>query len=270
MSKTILITGATDGIGLEAAKLLRVRGHDLLLHGRSETKLEAVHAQLSALEGSGRIATYRADLSSIAKARRLALELLAREPKIDVLINNAGVFGAATTQTSDGLDLRFAVNTIAPYILARTLTQPLGENGRVINLSSAAQAPVEPGALEGQLSLSDNGAYAQSKLALTMWNNQLAAEAGTSGPSFLAVNPGSFLGSKMVKEAYGMEGNDLSIGAEILARAAIDDEFGYAATGRYFDNDRGSFGTPHPDALDQDKNASIVNRIEAIIKSQQD
>lgn len=266
MSKIILITGATDGIGLEAAKLLRVRGHDLLLHGRNETKLEAVHAQLGTLDGSGRIATYCADLSSIIETRGLALEILASEPKIDVLINNAGVFGATTPRTSDGLDLRFAVNTIAPYILARVLTQPLGENGRVINLSSAAQAPVEAGALEGQLTLSDNGAYAQSKLALTMWNNQLAAQTGSKGPSFLAVNPGSFLGSKMVKEAYGMDGNDLSIGAEILARAAIDDQFGHAATGRYFDNDRGSFGTPHPDVLDQDKNASIVNRIEAILE----
>lgn len=265
MSKTILITGATDGIGLEAAKLLRTGGHDLLLHGRNEEKLKAISTRLRAFDGSGRITTYRADLSTIAETRELARTILMNEPRLDVLINNAGVFSTGAPRTIDGLDARFAVNTIAPYILARALAPLLGKNGRVINLSSAAQSPVEAGALEGQLTLSDNGAYSQSKLALTMWNNLLAAAAGDEGPSFVAVNPGSFLASKMVKEAYGMQGNDLSIGAEILARAAVDAEFGHPANGRYFDNDRGAFGNPHPDALDPDKNALIVKRIEAIL-----
>ena len=82
--------------------------------------------------------------------------------------------------------------------------------------------------------------------------------------STIAVNPRSMLGSKMVKQAYGVAGGDLRIGAEILARAALSDEFA-AASGRYFDNDIGKFASPHPDALNTQKCEAIVRVIEAIL-----
>ncbi len=267
MTKTILITGATDGIGFETAKLLREQGHDLLLHGRSEEKLDHVRAALEAIHADGRVATYRADLSDLADTAEFAREVLAQEEALDVLINNAGVFRMANPKTDEGLDTRFAVNTIAPYILARALAPLLGAEGRIVNLSSAAQSPVTNGALEGRQRLTDNAAYSQSKLALTMWSRQLAEEWGDTGPSVVAVNPGSFLASKMVKEAYGMQGNDLSIGANILTLAATAPEFGRAASGRYFDNDSGNFGDPHPDALDPEKNAAVVARIKSVLQS---
>jgi NAD(P)-dependent dehydrogenase (short-subunit alcohol dehydrogenase family) len=118
----------------------------------------------------------------------------------------------------------------------------------------------------GKAKLADGEAYAQSKLAITMWSRHLAQQLGNDGPTIIAVNPGSFLGSKMVKEAYGQAGKDLGIGANILARAATSDEFA-TATGQYFDNDRGSFASPHPDALDQDKNSRLVGSIESLIGS---
>lgn len=266
MTKTILITGATDGIGLETAKLLRSEGHNLLLHGRSESKLAKVSAEIEAMAGDGRVATYLADLSSIPATRELAGEVLENEAELDVLINNAGVFGAPVERTGDGLDLRFAVNTIAPYILAKSLGPLLGSGGRVVNLSSAAQAPVDLAALRGERRMSDNEAYAQSKLALTMWNAALAEEQGSEAPIFIAVNPASLLGSKMVKEAYGMAGKDLSIGAEILVRAATDPAFA-GANGRYFDNDAGRFANPHPDAMNPQKNAALVAAIEGILSA---
>ena len=91
------------------------------------------------------------------------------------------------------------MNTIAPFLLTRRLLPLLGASGRVINLSSAAQAAVNLRALVGEVQLSDNAAYAQSKLALTMWSRALALSLGRSGPSVVAVNPGSMLGTKMVK-----------------------------------------------------------------------
>ena len=118
MSKTILITGATDGIGFETAKVLRATGHSVLLHGRSAAKLDAARAAVAAVDGDGRIATYQADLSSIAATRRLADEIRRAEPDLDVLINNAGVFSIAEPMTEDRLDVRFVVNTIAPYVLS--------------------------------------------------------------------------------------------------------------------------------------------------------
>ena len=119
-------------------------------------------------------------------------------------------------------------------------------------------------AFAGKRRLDAGQAYAQSKLALTMWSRKLAESLGEDGPAIIAINPGSFLGSKMVKEAYGTAGKDLGIGAEILCRAALEDQFG-AASGRYFDNDSGRFADPHLDALDADKTNELVNSIDAIL-----
>lgn len=134
----------------------------------------------------------------------------------------------------------------------------------MINLSSAAQSPVDIEALAGERGLDDSAAYAQSKLAITMWSRQMALEFGDDGPIFIAVNPGSLLGTKMVKEAYGMAGGDIRTGANILCRAALDDEFA-AASGQYFDNDSGQFASPHPDAFDPQKSQEMVNVIEKIL-----
>ncbi|MDP1767233.1 MAG: SDR family NAD(P)-dependent oxidoreductase [Nitrospirota bacterium] len=265
MQQTILITGATDGIGLETARMLVGMGHRVLLHGRSPAKLEAVASSLSSAADKGLIESYVADLSRFGDVEALAKAVTETHSKLDVLINNAGVFTIRDAMTSDGLDVRFVVNTIAPYLLTTRLLPLFGESGRVINLSSAAQSPVDIDALTGKRRLTDGEAYAQSKLALTMWSHRLAISLGNKGPAIIAVNPGSFLGSKMVKEAYGTTGKDLRIGADILTRAALADEFA-SASGQYFDNDSGQFADPHPDALDQDKATEVVSAIESLLE----
>ena len=97
-----------------------------------------------------------------------------------------------------------------------------------------------------------------------MWSFHLAKTLGSDGPVVVAVNPASLLASKMVKDAYGVAGHDLSIGADILVRAALSDEFANAS-GKYFDNDRGQFAQPHPNALDSAKNEALVDAIEQLI-----
>ena len=264
MQKTILVTGSTDGIGLETARMLVSLGHTVLLHGRSPAKIEDVEKTLSALPGGGRVECYVSDLAHMDKVEVFAKTVAERHVQLDVLINNAGIFKVSKPMTPDGLDVRFAVNTIAPYLLTKRLLPLMGASGRVINLSSAAQAPVDLEALAGRGHLSDMAAYSQSKLALTMWSKSMALEIEDDGPAIIAVNPGSMLGSKMVKQAFGVDGGDLRIGAEILCRAALSDEF-VAASGQYFDNDTGQFTSPHPDALNPQKSEEIVRVIEAVL-----
>ena len=230
MLKTILITGSTDGIGLATARLLAAQGHTVLLHGRQPAKLADAAKALSGPAGAEPIETYLADLSRFSEVEGLAQAVAQRHARIDVLINNAGIFRTPETVTPDGLDMRFVVNMIAPYLLTQRLLPLMRTSGRVINLSSAAQAPVDLAALAGERKLDDMAAYAQSKLALTMWSHQLALVLGKDGPVVVAVNPGSMLGSKMVKEAFGVAGGDIGIGAKILVRAALSDEFGRVGT----------------------------------------
>ena len=264
MQQSILVTGSTDGIGLETVKILISHGHTVLLHGRNPSRLEQVAETLSALPGGERIESYVADLSRMADVEALAKAVAEKHTRLDVLINNAGVYSTPNPVTQDGLEVRFAVNTIAPYLLTQRLLPLFGTSGRVVNVSSAAQSPVDPEALAGRIRLSDGAAYAQSKLALTMWSRHLALSLKDDGPAIIAVNPGSLLGSKMVKQAFGVAGGDIRIGAEILRRAALDDEFA-AASGQYFDNDSGQFASPHPHALDPRKSQEIVRVIETVL-----
>jgi NAD(P)-dependent dehydrogenase (short-subunit alcohol dehydrogenase family) len=265
MQKNILITGSTDGIGLETARVLALQGHHVLLHGRNPAKLEDVRKILSALLDGERVESYEADLSRMADVEELAKSVVDKHAKLDVLINNAGIFKTPDPITQDGLDVRFAVNTIAPYLLTQRLLPLLGASGRVINLSSAAQSPVDTEALTGQVRLSDDfTAYAQSKLAITMWSRTMALSLKDDGPAIIAVNPGSLLGTKMVKDAFDVAGKDIGIGAEILTRLSLEEEFA-TASGQYFDNDSGQFSPPHPDALNQQKCEEIVRVVEAAL-----
>lgn len=265
MQKSILITGSTDGIGLATAKMLVAQGHHVLLHGRNPEKLENAEKALSGLASGGRVSSYLADLSRMGDVDAFTKAVAEQHTHLDVLINNAGIFRTQESITQEGLDIRFAVNTIAPYLITQRLLPLLGASGRVINLSSAAQSPVNLDALVGKVRLSDElEAYAQSKLAITAWSRVMALTAKGDAPAIIAVNPGSLLATKMVKEGFGMAGNDLRIGVEILIRAALTDEFA-TASGKYFDNDSGQFAAPHSDAMDPAKSAGIVHAIEVVL-----
>ena len=264
MKKKILITGATDGIGLETAKMLVSLGHDVLINGRNPTKLENVEKTLATIPNGGRVESYVADLSVMDEVEAFANAVIEKHTKLDVLINNAGVFNVANPSTQSGLDVRFAVNTIAPYLLTKRLLPLLDVSGRVINLSSAAQSSVNLKALAGGVRMSDGAAYAQSKLAITMWSHSLAMSLEGNGPLVVSVNPGSMLGTKMVRQAFGVPGSDVRKGADILVRAALSDEFA-TASGKYFDNDSGRFASPHPDGLNPQKCEEVVQGIEEIL-----
>ncbi|MEM9870404.1 MAG: SDR family NAD(P)-dependent oxidoreductase [Pseudomonadota bacterium] len=259
MTQTILITGSTDGIGLLTAKKLVADGHHVLLHGRNEAKLAA------AADIGGNVETYCADLSDMAAVKALASEVRAKHDTLDVLINNAGVLKTPQPVLDSGQDVRFVVNTYAPYLLTELLLPIIPQNGRVVNLSSAAQAPVNVAAMQGNVPMADMDAYAQSKLAITIWTRAWAKEL-PDGPVMVAVNPGSLLASKMVKEGFGVAGNDLTIGADILIDAALGARFA-DKSGAYFDNDSGAFADPHAAALNAAHAAEVMVAIKSFVRA---
>ncbi|MEX3014220.1 SDR family NAD(P)-dependent oxidoreductase [Gymnodinialimonas hymeniacidonis] len=257
MTKTILITGATDGIGLLTAQKLGALGHKVLLHGRSADKLAKAAAQVH-----GKPSTYQADLSKMGDVRAMAEAVLSDHERLDVLINNAGVLKTPHAKTAAGRDIRFDVNTIAPYILTRALLPIIPKAGRVVNLSSAAQAPVDVDGMTVFQPMGDMEAYAQSKLAITIWSAEMAKDL-PQGPVVVSVNPGSLLASKMVKEGFGVAGNDLSIGADILVAASTGSDFANAS-GKYFDNDSGRFAPPHGAASQANHVAAVMSALNSI------
>lgn len=262
MIKTILITGATDGIGLETAKMLAKLGHHIILHGRNPDKLKASKDIVSKHANNAKIDSVIADLSHLDDVKSCADQIKANYETLDILINNAGILKTPNTITSDGFDIRIMVNAIAPYLLTQELLPIIPKDGRIINVASAAQAPVDHDALTGnKTDLQDMNAYAQSKLAIIMWSYSMAHRIEQT---IIPVNPGSLLASKMVKEGFGIPGSDLSKGAEILTNLSLED-IATDKFGQYYDNDNRCFADPHPDALDIDKCQKIEDSIKRIL-----
>ncbi|APD07292.1 3-hydroxybutyrate dehydrogenase [Flavobacteriaceae bacterium UJ101] len=255
MKKTIIITGSTDGIGKLAAIQLAKEGHEIYLHGRNQTKLATVIEEVKNASNNANIKGFVADFSDLNAVKQMAEQILKEISKIDILINNAGIFKSPSPLTKDKLDIRFAVNYFAPYILTTHLLPLLNKSTepRVINLSSAAQAPVSSEALSGTTPLASvNEAYAQSKLALTMWSFNLAKQ--QPHLTVITVNPGSLLNTRMANEAYGTHWSSADKGSNILYNLALSEEY-KGITGKYFDNDKGdiqgSFGPAHSDAYNE-------------------
>jgi len=244
MTKTILITGSTDGIGFAAAQTLAEGGHRVLLHGRSAEKLAQKSAAIKAGSPAGTVETFLCDLTRMSEVKQLAAEVSAAHPP-------------------QGHDVRFLVNTFAPYLLAQKLLPIIPKSGRIINLSSAAQNPINFDAMAGRVRQADMEAYAQSKLAITIWSRHMAQQI-PDGPLVVSVNPASLIGTKMVKEGFGIEGKDIRIGADILVEAAIGESF-EGRSGEYFDNDAGRFGPPHPHATDPQMIAKVMAAMEDIL-----
>lgn len=265
MAKTILITGSTDGIGKLAALKYANEGHTVFLHGRNAEKLEATISEIKEKTNNNNINGFTADFSSLEDVKKMAEKIKTEVPKLEVLINNAGVYKSRIANNKEGLDMRYVVNYLSPYVLTNMLLPTLKNNDspRIINLSSAAQASISPRTLLGETNESDGATYAQSKLALLMWSFYLANK--EPNVTIIPVNPGSLLATKMVKEAFGKSWSSADKGASILFDLAVSENY-KNDSGKYYDNDHGSFGMAHSDAYDNSKIKQLIELTNRIVK----
>ncbi|MGI5438854.1 SDR family NAD(P)-dependent oxidoreductase [Streptomyces shenzhenensis] len=188
MSKTIVITGASDGIGAAAARQLHREGHRVVVVGRSPRKTEAVARELGADH-------YLADFTRLDDVRRLAADLDTAYPRIDVLANNAGGVFGNPTKTVDGFEQTFQINHLAPFLLTHLLLDKLIDSrAAVLQTSSigAAQAPrLDLGDLDLDKNYSPIRAYGAAKLENILFTNELHRRYHGAGISAASFHPGN-------------------------------------------------------------------------------
>ena len=242
--QVVLVTGATDGLGRAVAADLAARGATVLVHGRSEERLERTLADLRDGTGSDRFRPYRADFAALAEVRALADEILAAEPRLDALVNNAGVGttlpgDGARMESADGHELRFAVNYLAGYLLTRRLIGLLERSApaRIVNVASAGQIPIDFGDVMLTRGYSGTRAYCQSKLAQVLFTFDLADELRDRGVTATALHPATYMPTKMVLAARGSAVSTLDEGVEAVVRLVADPALD-GVTGAYFNGTR--------------------------------
>ena len=192
--KTVLITGGTGGIGKAAAIGLASMGARVGITGRDRVRAEAAAAEIARESGNPAVDVFVADMSSQAEVRRLAGEVLAAYPRLDVLLNNVGGFWNHRHLTADGLEHTFALNHLAPFLLTNLLLERLTASApaRVVTVSSGAQSmgTIAFDDLMGEQEYSGSRAYNQSKLANVMFTYELAKRIEGTGVTATALHPG--------------------------------------------------------------------------------
>jgi NAD(P)-dependent dehydrogenase (short-subunit alcohol dehydrogenase family) len=236
---TILVTGATDGLGKRVARELAAKGTTVLLHGRSPERLEVTLEELRGQTSSQKVGSYLADLSSLAAVRDLADRILSEYDRLDVLVNNAGIIVQERKESEDGYELTFAVNYLSHFFLTSLLLPLLKGSApaRVVNVASAGQSPIDFEDPMLERGYDAMRAYSRSKLAQIMFTFELAERLSDTGVSVNALHPASLMDTKMVQDTFGYTMSTVEEGTEAVVRLAVSSEL-EGVTGRYFDGTR--------------------------------
>jgi NAD(P)-dependent dehydrogenase (short-subunit alcohol dehydrogenase family) len=238
--QTILITGSTDGLGLELAKRLAGECATLIVHGRHPQRLERALTAIGGTAHRDALHGVLADFGSLDEVRRLGRDLVREFDGLDVLVNNAGTAGPEQRSvTVDGVELTFAVNYLSHFLLTHELLSTLraAAPARIVNVASAGQAPIDFGDVMLERSYDSLRAYRQSKLAKITFTFELASRleaAGETGVTVNALHPATLMDTKMVRESFGRARTTVDEGVEATLQLVVSPEL-EGVTGRYFD-----------------------------------
>jgi len=242
MTRVVLITGSTDGIGRATARQLAAGGMHVIVHGRSKTKVDLALGKLREELPGAQLDGLSFDLGTLAGVRRGAEEVQKLVPELHVLVNNAGIFANERALNSDGIELTLAVNYIAPFLLTELLAPRLiasaaaaGVPSRVIDVASVAHTRGRIHVADLQLSGSWTGyaAYAQSKLAIVMHAMSVAEKRDPAELVAYSLHPG-VIATKLLRQGFGpVQGASVEKGAQAIAVLAGGEIVG-EPSGSYF------------------------------------
>jgi NAD(P)-dependent dehydrogenase (short-subunit alcohol dehydrogenase family) len=240
--QVVLVTGATDGLGRALAVSLAEAGATVLIHGRDAGRITGTTEDVRAMSDSDQVRSYQADLSVLAQVRTLAAQVTEAEPQLDVLVNNAGIGstvpgGGARQESSDGYELRFAVNYLAGFALTRLLLPLLTSSApsRIINVSSAGQQAIDFDDVMLTAGYSGVRAYCQSKLAQIMFTIDLARRLHGTGVTVNALHPATFMPTKIVASPASTIAEGVAATMRLITAPVSE-----VGTGRYYNGLRGA------------------------------
>jgi NAD(P)-dependent dehydrogenase (short-subunit alcohol dehydrogenase family) len=233
--KVMLVTGSTDGLGREVAIRLAATGAHVIIHGRNVERGQEVVSEIQA-QGLGSARFYAADLASLAQVRDLANTIIRDYDRLDVLVNNAGIWllGPEGRQLStDGHELHFAVNYLSGFLLTRMLLPMIIESApsRIINVASTAQTPIDFADVMLENGYSGSRGYGQSKLAQILFTLDLAEELEGTGVTVNAVHPATLMNTNLVIDAGAQPRSTIEEGAEAVMNLITSPD---AGTGQYY------------------------------------
>ncbi|MDQ3278141.1 MAG: SDR family NAD(P)-dependent oxidoreductase [Bacteroidota bacterium] len=238
--KTVLITGATDGLGKEVAKRAAAAGASLILHGRNSAKGEQVVQEIKAATGAEGIVYYNADFASLEEVEQLCEKVLAHHSALHVLINNAAVGGGPKDSSprelsKDGYELRFAVNYLSHFLLTQALLPLLKASApsRIVNVSSIGQSPLRFDDMQLEKGYNSFDAYCKSKLAQILYGFSLAEKLRGTGVTVNSLHPASLMDTNMVHDYFGRVSSSVQEGAHVVMHVAFADA-AKDTTGAYF------------------------------------
>jgi NAD(P)-dependent dehydrogenase (short-subunit alcohol dehydrogenase family) len=240
---TVLVTGATDGLGRGVASELAGRGATVLVHGRSAERGKQLVDELRRTTGNDRIELYLADLADLGQVADLADRVTGEHDRLDALVNNAGIGSGLPDsrereESADGYELRFAVNYLAGYALTERLLPLLRRSApaRIVNVASLGQQEIEFDDVMLMQGYDGWRAYRQSKLAQVMYTVDLAERLPAAEVTANSLHPATFMPTKIVTEEQDYTVDALEFGIANVIRLVVDPDLA-DVTGRFFDRD---------------------------------